>query len=107
MEAFEELYCRFCVASSTSGQKASEEMRDFDLLQAPCRRSEVNEQTRTSTIHGGAEIRGFARGGSAWGSGERGLPASRFVAVGILSLAGGRPGRLGRGAEAGRAAHAA
>src|SRR5450755_3504061 len=28
-----------CVASSTSGQKASAEMRDFDLLQAPCRGS--------------------------------------------------------------------
>src|ERR1039458_9132911 len=86
-----------CVASSTSGQKASGEMRDFDLLQAACRGSEVNEQTRASTIYGGAEIRDFARGGSTWCAGERGMPASRFVALGILSLAGGGPGRLGGG----------
>src|ERR1019366_10356910 len=74
-----------CVASSTSGQKASGEMRDFDLLQAACRGSEVNEQTRASTIYGGAEIRDFARGGSTWCAGERGMPAPRFVALGILS----------------------
>jgi hypothetical protein len=45
----------FCVASSTSGQKASEEMRDFDLLQVACRGSEVYEQRRTSAIYGGTE----------------------------------------------------
>ena len=36
---------RACVASATSGQKASAKMRDFDLLRAPRRRSEANEQT--------------------------------------------------------------
>jgi hypothetical protein len=30
-------------------------MRDFELLQAPCRRSEVNEQTRVSAVYGGTE----------------------------------------------------
>ncbi|HEY3656317.1 MAG TPA: acetate--CoA ligase family protein [Steroidobacteraceae bacterium] len=44
-----------CVASATSGQKASAKMRDFELLRTPRRRSEVNEQTRTSTIYGRAE----------------------------------------------------
>jgi hypothetical protein len=44
-----------CVASGTSGQMASAEMRDFDLLQAACRESEVHEQTRISAIHGGTE----------------------------------------------------
>jgi hypothetical protein len=57
----------FCVASSTSGQKAKAKMRDFDLLQSTCRGSEVYEQRRTSTIYGGAEIRDFTRGGSARG----------------------------------------
>jgi hypothetical protein len=33
-------------------------MRDFELLRAPCRQSEVDEQTRVSTIHGGAVQRG-------------------------------------------------
>lgn len=96
-----------CVASSISGQTGSVKMGDFDLLQAACRGSEVNEQTRASTIYGGAEIGGFARGGSAWGSGERGMPASRFGAVGLLSLACGGPGRFGRGVEAGCTTHAA
>ncbi len=44
-----------CVASSTSGQKASVKMRDFDLLRGVCRWSEVYEQRRTATIYGGAE----------------------------------------------------
>ena len=39
-----------CVASSTSGQKVDAGMRDFGLLQDVCRGSEVNEQTRASTI---------------------------------------------------------
>jgi putative transposase len=42
-----------CVASPTSGQNVGAEMRDFDLLQVVCRGSEVNEQTRASTIYGG------------------------------------------------------
>ncbi|MDP8985702.1 MAG: DNA recombination protein RmuC, partial [Pseudomonadota bacterium] len=41
-----------CVASATSGQIASVEMRDFELLRVSRRRSEVDEQTRTSTIYG-------------------------------------------------------
>src|ERR1039458_5248043 len=65
-----------CVASATSGQKASAKMRDFDLLQAPRRRSEVDEQTRTSTIYGGAETGDFTRGGSARRNGERGVPTA-------------------------------
>jgi hypothetical protein len=44
-----------CVASATSGQKVSPEMRDFNLLQATCRGNEVHEQTRVSKIYGGAE----------------------------------------------------
>jgi site-specific recombinase XerD len=51
-----------CVASATSGQKASVEMRDFDLLRVPRRRSEVNEQTRALTIYGRAEAGDFTRG---------------------------------------------
>jgi hypothetical protein len=46
---------KLCVASSTSGHKVAEEMRDFALLQDVCRRSEAHERRRTSTIHGGAE----------------------------------------------------
>ena len=42
----------YCVASATSRQNASAEMRDFDLLRVPRRWSEVDEQTRTSTIYG-------------------------------------------------------
>ena len=49
-----------CVASATSGQNVSEEMRDFDRLQVACRGSEVYEQERTSAVHGGAEARDFA-----------------------------------------------
>jgi hypothetical protein len=45
----------YCVASATSGQNASVEMRDFELLWTSRRRSEVDEQTRTSTIYGRAE----------------------------------------------------
>jgi len=41
-----------CVASATSGQNANAEMRDFELLRAFCRRSEVYEQRRTSAIYG-------------------------------------------------------
>jgi len=48
----ERVRIRICVASATSGQKASGKMRDFELLRTPRRRSEVNEQTRTSTIYG-------------------------------------------------------
>ena len=48
------------VASATSGQNVSEEMRDFDRLQVGCRGSEVYEQERTSAVHGGAEARDFA-----------------------------------------------
>src|SRR5665213_366749 len=98
---------RVCVASAPSGQKASAKMRDFDVLQALCRGNEVNEQTRISPIHGGAEDRDFTRGGSARRDGERGMPASRFGAVGAVSLACGGSGRLGRGAEARCATQAA
>src|ERR1017187_10148290 len=96
-----------CVASSTSGQTGSAKMRDFDLLQAACRGSEVYEQTRTSTIYGGAEIRGFTRSGPAWGAGKRGMPASRFGAIGLLSLADGGSRWFGRGVEERCTAHAA
>jgi hypothetical protein len=89
-----------CVASATSGQMASAKMRDFELLRAPRRRSEVDEQTRTSTIYGGTETRDSTRGGSARRDGERGVPAARFGGLGILSVAGGGPGRLGGRAEA-------
>jgi hypothetical protein len=47
--------CGMCVASSTSGQNARRKMRDFELLWAPHRRSEVNGQTRVSAIYGGPE----------------------------------------------------
>src|SRR5271169_6158995 len=80
-----------CVASSTSGQKGRRKMRDFELLQASCRRSEVNEQTRVSAVYGGPEDRDFTRGGSARRNGERGVPAARPVALGSISLAGGGP----------------
>src|SRR5450755_4352044 len=96
-----------CVASATSRQKASVKMRDFDLLQAPRRRSEVDEQTRTSTIYGGTETGDFTRGGSARRDGERGVPTARIGGLGVLPMAGGGPGRLGGGAEAGCAAGAA
>lgn len=46
-----------CVASATSGQIGSAKMRDFELLRAPRRQSEVDEQARISTIHSGAEDR--------------------------------------------------
>src|SRR5450755_1238573 len=59
------MHIQRCVASSTSEQKAREEMRDFDLLRATRRGSEVYEQARASTIHGRAEIGDFTRGGSA------------------------------------------
>src|ERR1017187_5210468 len=98
---------RSCVASATSGQKASAKMRDFDLLQAPRRRSEVDEQTRTSTIYGGTETGDFTRGGSARRDGERGVPTAWIGGLGVLPMAGGGPGRLGGGAEAGCAADAA
>ena len=89
----------YCVASSTSGQKARRKMRDFELLQAPCRRSEVNEQTRVSAVYGGPEDRDFTRSGSAWRNGERGVPAARPVALGTVSLAGSGPGRISSGAK--------
>ena len=57
------------------------------MLQVTCRGSEVHKQTRVPSIYGGAEIRDFARGGSAWRAGERGLPASRFSPISVLSLA--------------------
>ena len=53
-------------------------MRDFELLRTPRRRSEVNEQTGTSTIYGRAETGDFTRGGPARRDGERGVPASRL-----------------------------
>ncbi len=95
--------CRddFCVASSTSGQKAAAEMRDFELLRGACRRSEVDEQTRVSTIYGGTDAGDFAGSGATRGNGERDVPAPRFVAVRIVSLAGGGAERLGQCAEAG------
>src|ERR1700677_2629023 len=54
-------------------------MRDFELLRAPRRRSEVNEQTRVSAVYGGPEDRDFTRGGSARRNGERGVPAVALV----------------------------
>jgi hypothetical protein len=60
-------------------------MRDFDLLQGSCRGSGVHEQTRVPPIHGGAEAGDFTRGRSAWRDCERGLPASRFIALGAIS----------------------
>jgi transposase InsO family protein len=50
-------------------------MRDFELLRTPRRRSEVDEQTRTSTIYGRAETGDFEGGGPARGDRERGVPA--------------------------------
>ena len=82
-------------------------MRDFDLLQAPCSRSEVNEQTRTSTINGGTETGDFTRGGSARRECERGMPTAWIGALSLLPLAGGGLGRLGSGAEARCAARSA
>lgn len=70
-------------------------MRDFELLRAPRRRSEVDEQTRTSTIYGGTETGDFEGGGPARRDCERGVPAPCIGGIGILSLAGGGPGRLG------------
>src|ERR1700730_9400672 len=96
-----------CVASATSGQNASAEMRDFELLRASRRWSEVDEQTRTSTIYGGPETGDFTRGGPARRDGERGVPTSQPIALGAVSMAGGSPGRLGGGAEARCAAKAA
>src|ERR1035438_1564056 len=98
---------RPCVASATSGQKASAKMRDFDLLRAPRRWSEVDEQTRTSTIYGGTETGDSTRGGPARRDGERGVPTAWIGGLGVLPMAGGGPGRLGGGAEAGCAADAA
>lgn len=65
-----------CVASPTSGQKASVEMRDFELLRTSRRLSDVDEQTRTSKIYGRAEAGDFTRGGPARRDGQRGVPAS-------------------------------
>jgi hypothetical protein len=48
-------YIRSCVASATSGQNARRKMRDFELLRTPRRWSEVDDETRTSTIYGRAE----------------------------------------------------
>src|SRR5450631_1247100 len=98
---------RECVASATSRQNASVEMRDFELLRTPRRRSEVDEQTRTSTIYGRTETGDFKGGGPAWRDRERGMPAPCIGGIGILSLAGGGPGRLGGGAQARCAAYAA
>src|SRR5947207_198688 len=94
-----------CVASSTCGQTGDREMRDFDLRRAARTEGGVDEQARISTIHGGAEDRDFTRGGSAWRYGERGVPAARIVALGAVPVACGGPGRFGRGAQAGCAAH--
>src|SRR5271163_1492208 len=89
---------RPCVASATSGQKASAKMRDFELLRTPRRRSEVDEQTRTSTIYGRAETGDSKGGGPAGRDRERGVPAPRIGGVRVLSLAGCGPGWLGGGA---------
>lgn len=62
-------------------------MRDFDLLQAVCSQSEVNEHTGISTIYGGAEDRDPARGRAAWRHGERGMPAPWLGAVDSISVA--------------------
>ena len=69
-------------------------MRDFDLLRAARRWSEADEQTRISTIYGGAETGDPARGRATRRHGERGVPAARAVAVGVLPMACGSPGRL-------------
>jgi DNA primase len=98
---------RLCVASATSGQKASAKMRDFELLRTLRRRSEVDEQTRTSTIYCRTETGNFEGGGPAGRDRERGVPAPCIGGIGVLSLAGGGPGRLGGGAQARRAAYAA
>src|SRR5271154_1691982 len=82
-------------------------MRDFELLRTPRRRSEVDEQTRTSTIYGGAETGDFKGGGPAGRDRERGVPAPCIGGIGILSLAGGGPRGLGGGAQARRARYAA
>ncbi len=99
-ELAEHMYGESCVASATSGQTDSAKMRDFELLRAPRRESEVDEQTRISTIHGGTEDRDPARGGSARGDGERGVSTSRAVAVGAVPLAGGGAGWFGGRAQA-------
>jgi len=95
-----------CVASPTSGQTGRRKMRDFELLQASCRQSEVDEQTRISTIYGGAEDRDPTRGGSARRDGERGLPAPQPIALGAVSVACGGARRLRGGTEARCAAQA-
>src|ERR1700680_448120 len=82
-------------------------MRDFELLRMPRRRSEVDEQTRTSTIYCGTETGNFKGGGPAGRDRERGVPAPCIGGIGVLSLAGGGPGRLGCGAQARTAAYAA
>ena len=52
-----------CVASSTSGQKATAKMRDFARLLRRSRRSEDHGKARIAdAIHGGAEGGDFARG---------------------------------------------
>ena len=71
-----------CVASATSGQMASANMRDFDLLRASRRWSEVNgHDTKTSTIYGRAETADSTRGGAARRNAERGVPDaySRYI----------------------------
>src|SRR5580704_15419738 len=96
-----------CVASATSGQNASVEMRDFELLRMPRGRSEVDEQTRTSTIYCRTETGNFRGGGPTGRDRERGVPAPCIGGIGVLSLAGGGAGRLGGGAQARRAAYGA
>ena len=78
-------------------------MRDFELLRMPRGRSEVDEQTRTSTIYCRTETGNFKGGGPAGRDRERGVPAPCIGGIGVLSLAGGGPGRLGGGAQARRA----
>ena len=95
-----------CVASATSGQNARRKMRDFELLRAPRRRSEVDDETGTSTIYGRAETGDLEGGGPTRGDRERGVPTPCLGGIGLLSLAGGGPGRLGGSAEARRAAYA-
>src|SRR4051812_36084939 len=90
---------RDCVASSTCGQTAERKMRDFDLRGAARTEGGVDEQAGISPIHGGAEDRDFARGGAAWRDGERGVPASRIVAVGVVPMACGGSGRFNGGAQ--------
>ena len=58
-------------------------MRDFELLRMPRRRSEVDEQTRTSTIYCRTETGNFKGGGPAGRDRERGVPAPCIGGIGV------------------------